>query len=60
MRELAIPKSHPNVTWLDDSLPELSRLRALGHRFDLVLLSAVWMHVPRASESGPSASSRSC
>ncbi len=46
MRELAIPKSHPNVTWLDDSLPELSRLRALGHRFDLVLLSAVWMHVP--------------
>jgi SAM-dependent methyltransferase len=46
MRELAIPKSRPNVTWLDDSLPELSRLRALGHRFDLVLLSAVWMHVP--------------
>jgi SAM-dependent methyltransferase len=46
MRELAIPKSHPNVTWLDDSLPELARLRTLGHRFDLVLLSAVWMHVP--------------
>jgi|TARA_R100001509_G_C4883009_1_gene220829 SAM-dependent methyltransferase len=46
MRELAIAKSHSNVTWLDDSLPELSRLRALGHRFDLVLLSAVWQHVP--------------
>ncbi len=46
MREQATPKSHPNVTWLDDSLPELSRLRALGHRFDLVLLSAVWQHVP--------------
>jgi SAM-dependent methyltransferase len=46
MRELAMPKSHPNVTWLDDSLPELSRLRALGHRFDLVLLSAVWQHLP--------------
>ena len=46
MREVAIPKSHPNVTWLDDSLPELVRLRALGHRFELVLLSAVWMHVP--------------
>lgn len=46
MRELAVQNSHPNVTWLDDSLPELARLRALGHRFDLVLLSAVWQHVP--------------
>ncbi len=46
MRELAMVKSHPNVTWLDDSLPHLHKLRALGHRFDLILLSAVWMHVP--------------
>jgi SAM-dependent methyltransferase len=46
MRELAMATSHPNVTWLDDSLPDLKKLRALGHRFDLVLLSAVWMHVP--------------
>ena len=38
--------SHPNVTWLDDSLPHLNTLRSLGHRFDLILLSAVWMHVP--------------
>ena len=49
MRELATAKSHPNVTWLDDSLPNLNTLRALGHRFDLVLLSAVWMHVPPTS-----------
>jgi SAM-dependent methyltransferase len=46
MRELAMTTSHPNVTWLDDSLPRLITLRSLGHRFDLVLLSAVWMHVP--------------
>lgn len=46
MRDLAAPGSHPNVTWLDDALPELERLRALGHRFDLVLVSAVWQHVP--------------
>ena len=46
MRELAQKTSHPNVTWLDDSLPHLNTLRALGHRFDLILLSAVWMHVP--------------
>jgi SAM-dependent methyltransferase len=46
MRELAEGQSHPNVTWLDDTLPRLEKLRALGHRFDLILLSAVWMHVP--------------
>jgi 2-polyprenyl-3-methyl-5-hydroxy-6-metoxy-1,4-benzoquinol methylase len=46
MRNLAESSSHPNVTWLDDSLPRLDKLRALGHRFDLILLSAVWMHIP--------------
>ena len=45
MRQAAQKQAHPNVTWLDDSLPDLSKLRLLGHRFDLVLLSAVWMHV---------------
>ncbi len=46
MREQATATSHPNVTWLNDSLPHLNTLRSLGHRFDLILLSAVWMHVP--------------
>jgi SAM-dependent methyltransferase len=46
MRELAQQKSHPNVTWLDDALPDLRKLRSLGHRFDAIVLSAVWMHVP--------------
>jgi len=46
MREQSTLTSHPNVTWLDDALPHLNRLRSLGHRFDLILLSAVWMHVP--------------
>jgi SAM-dependent methyltransferase len=45
MREQAQESAHPKVTWLDDSLPELRRLRAMGHRFDLILLSAVWMHL---------------
>ena len=45
MREKAASKTHPRVTWLDDSLPGLNALRALGRRFDLILLSAVWMHV---------------
>ena len=34
------------VTWLDDKLPDLGRLRTIGHRFNLILLSAVWMHLP--------------
>lgn len=38
--------SHENVAWLDDRLPELSQLRKLGQRFNLILLSAVWMHIP--------------
>ena len=38
----------PGVTWLSDSLPELQRLRTIGHRFDFMLLSAVWQHIPEA------------
>jgi SAM-dependent methyltransferase len=34
-----------NVTWLDDSLPELVHVKALQHQYHLVLLSAVWMHL---------------
>ena len=43
--ELAKMNSHANVIWQDDELPELKSLRTAGHRFNLILLSAVWMHV---------------
>jgi SAM-dependent methyltransferase len=33
------------IQWLDDSLPSLARTVRLGGGFDLILLSAVWMHV---------------
>ncbi len=38
---------HPSdrIEWLDDSLPELAVLRGRGQRFDLVMLTAVWMHL---------------
>jgi len=49
MRERAREHSHARVSWLDDRLPALARLRSLGHRFDLILVSAVWMHLPRAA-----------
>lgn len=46
LRELAEAESHANVTWLDDKLPELKKLQAIGYRFNLILISAVWMHLP--------------
>ncbi len=46
LREKGEEHSHPKVAWLDDTLPELKRLRALGRCFDLILLRSVWMHVP--------------
>jgi SAM-dependent methyltransferase len=42
---------HPDarVRWLDDRLPELSATHRLGLAFDVVLASAVWMHLPPGS-----------
>jgi SAM-dependent methyltransferase len=33
------------ITWIDDSLPALAAVRGRGERFDVILLSAVWMHL---------------
>ncbi|CAN5502880.1 methyltransferase domain-containing protein [soil metagenome] len=38
----------PTIRWLDDRLPALSAVHALGLSFDLILLSAVWQHVAPA------------
>lgn len=46
MRHKAKISSHPSVIWVNDALPSLKSLRELGRKFDLILLSAVWMHVP--------------
>lgn len=37
------------IQWVADSLPNLAKVRRLGLRFDLILLSAVWMHVAPAA-----------
>lgn len=34
-----------SIRWVRDSLPDLTRTIRLGMSFDLVLVSAVWMHV---------------
>ncbi|MFP4586333.1 MAG: tRNA (N6-threonylcarbamoyladenosine(37)-N6)-methyltransferase TrmO [Desulfococcaceae bacterium] len=43
-------RRHPSarIRWMDDALPDLPTVRKLGERFDLILLSAVWMHVAAA------------
>ncbi|HYD05568.1 MAG TPA: class I SAM-dependent methyltransferase [Reyranella sp.] len=33
------------VEWLDDGLPDLAVLRGRGDRFDIVTMTAVWMHL---------------
>ncbi|MBF7073409.1 methyltransferase domain-containing protein [Glaciecola sp. MH2013] len=35
-----------SIRWLEDSLPALSEVRKFGIKFDVILLSAVWMHIP--------------
>ena len=35
----------PEVEWLDDNLPDLAALMARSEVFDLIMMSAVWMHL---------------
>ena len=45
LRQLGILNSSTQVQWLDDALPALSKVRKLCIQYDLILLSAVWMHL---------------
>ena len=39
---------HEQIVWLDDCLPSLSKLQGRNLEFRLILLSAVWMHLPES------------
>ena len=41
----------PAIEWLDDSLPELACVRARNQHFDLVMMTAVWMHLDEAERT---------
>lgn len=45
LREARRLHPHPAIAWIDDSLPELDRVHALGERYAVVMLTAVWMHL---------------
>ena len=49
MSKLAQERHHTsNIRWIDDKLPELKKVLSSKITFDLIWLSAVWMHVPRS------------
>jgi SAM-dependent methyltransferase len=39
------------IAWVFDNLPTLYEVHATGERFDLIVLSAVWMHLPESERS---------
>lgn len=50
IRELAQKYTVSNpIHWISDSLPELTEIFRLQTKFDLILLSAVWMHIAPSS-----------
>jgi SAM-dependent methyltransferase len=46
LRQAAIARHpSPRIEWLDDSLPEVASLVSRRQTFDLIMLTAVWMHL---------------
>ncbi|MGE0699155.1 MAG: class I SAM-dependent methyltransferase [Hyphomicrobiaceae bacterium] len=47
--ELRIPASQlhpsPSIEWIDDALPELSRIIHRSAEFDVIMVTAVWVHL---------------
>lgn len=46
LRQLGQQHTEQPSRWLDDQLPDLPVLTKEGERYPLILLSAVWMHLP--------------
>ena len=40
-----------DITWTDDALPHLPLLSARGETYDLIMLTAVWMHLDAAERA---------
>ena len=36
---------HNDITWVNDRMPTLEKVKELGEKYDFILLSAVWMHI---------------
>lgn len=44
----AVLHPSPRIEWLSDALPDLTAVKKRGHSFDIVMLTAVWMHLDEA------------
>ncbi|WP_068546523.1 class I SAM-dependent methyltransferase [Thalassotalea crassostreae] len=42
--------TNTNINWLSDSLPILHKTQKLKQRYDLILVSAVWMHLTESEQ----------
>ncbi|MNC12243.1 putative methyltransferase YcgJ [compost metagenome] len=52
MRDLASAYyTSKSISWVEDSLPHLVKLNHLSDEFDLILISAVWMHLCVAEQN---------
>ena len=49
LRKIAQQHRISNIDWLDDSLPRLTSLASVQH-YDLILVSAVWMHLTQQDQ----------
>lgn len=47
-RQAVVLHPSPLIEWLDDGLPDLPALSGRGETFDVVMLTAVWMHLDEA------------
>lgn len=45
LREAEATNAHTNVTYYHDSLPKLARIKDTKQKYDVITLSAVWMHL---------------
>ncbi|MCQ0090237.1 methyltransferase domain-containing protein [Roseovarius sp. M141] len=46
LRDAGIAKhKSPSISWINDTLPQLSQTIAIGRTFDVILLCAVWQHL---------------
>ncbi|MBW2412264.1 MAG: class I SAM-dependent methyltransferase [Deltaproteobacteria bacterium] len=43
---------HDAIHWVNDRLPDLKEVHRLEQVFDVILVSAVWMHLARSDRSG--------
>ena len=47
-RQAVALHSYPLIDWVDDGLPDLAALSGRGDSVDVVMLTAVWMHLDEA------------